>query len=183
MTGDWYAVRSPRVDEADEVGRVHTQVWREAYAETMPARFLEGLDPVKAADRWRLRLEMDEPDGIMVVATGPDGEIVGIASAGPTRDADAPTDWELYSINVLAAHQGSGVADQLIAATVAERPATLWVLRDNPRADAFYRRHGFSVEGASKIHEGSGATEIRMIRNRAVRGSVLESSSIRSDIY
>jgi ribosomal protein S18 acetylase RimI-like enzyme len=167
MTGSCYAVRSPRVEEADEVGRVHVTVWREAYAETMPAHFLEGLDPVRAADRWRLRLEMDEPDGIVVVATGREAEIVGMASAGPTRDADAPTDWELYSINVLAAHHGSGVADQLIAAAVAERPATLWVLRDNPRAEAFYRRHGFSVEGATKIHEGSGAREIRMIR-RAV---------------
>jgi len=167
MTGGWYAVRSPRVEDADEVGRVHIQVWREAYAGTMPADFLEGLDPLKAAERWRLRFEMDDPDGVVVVATGRDGEIVGIASAGPTRDEDAPTDWELYSINVLADHYGSGVADQLIAAALAHRPATLWVIRDNPRADAFYRRHGFSAEGASRIHEGSGLPEIRMIRNTA----------------
>ena len=167
MTGGWYAVRTPRVEDADEVGRVHIQVWREAYADEMPADFLEGLDPVKAAERWRLRFEMDEPDGVVVVATGRDGEIVGLASAGPTRDRDSLTDWELYSINVLAAHHGSGVADQLITAAVADRPATLWVVRDNPRADAFYRRHGFGVEGATRIHEGSGATEIRMIRNTA----------------
>jgi len=167
MTGGWYAVRSPRVEDADEAARVHIQVWREAYADNMPAEFLEGLDPVRAAERWRIRFEMDDPDGVVVVATGRDGEIVGIASAGPTRDEDALTEWELYSINVLAAHHGSGVADQLITAAVAHRPATLWVVTENPRADAFYRRHGFSVEGASKIHEGSGATEIRMIRNKA----------------
>jgi ribosomal protein S18 acetylase RimI-like enzyme len=168
MTRGWYAVRTPRVEDADEAARVHVQVWREAYADNMPADFLEGLDPVKAAERWRLRFEMDEPDGVVVVATGRDGEIVGIASAGPTRDEDSLTEWELYSINVLAAHHGSGVADQLITAAVAQRPATLWVVRDNPRADAFYRRHGFSVEGATKIHEGSGATEVRMIRNKAL---------------
>jgi len=167
MTRGWYAVRTPRVEDADEVGRVHIQVWREAYADTMPDEFLEGLDPMKAAERWRLRFEMDDPDGVVVVATGRDDEIVGLASAGPTRDEDAPTEWELYSINVLAAHHGSGAADQLITAAVADRPATLWVVRDNRRADAFYRRHGFSVEGATKIHEGSGATEIRMIRNKA----------------
>ncbi len=121
------------------------------------------LDEPQASERWKLRFEMDEPDGIVVVATGLDGEIVGFASAGPTRDGDALTEWELYSINVLAAHLGTGVADQLINAVCAERPATLWVLKDNPRAHAFYRRHGFSVEGASKVHEGSGAPEIRMI--------------------
>jgi GNAT superfamily N-acetyltransferase len=116
------------------------------------------------ADRWRLRFEMDEPDGIVVVATGADGEIVGLASAGPTRDEDAPTEWELYAINVLAAHHGTGVADQLIAAVIAQRPATLWVVRENARAHAFYRRHGFTTGGATKVHEATGASEVRMVR-------------------
>ena len=111
---------------------------------------------------------MDEPDGTVLVATGPDGGIVGFAAAGPTRDEDAPTDWELYAINVLADHYGTGVADQLIIATLAERPATLWVVNDNVRAEAFYRRHGFSVEGATKLHDGTGASEIRMVRRSGV---------------
>ena len=165
MSDSRYAVRPLRVHDTDELGRVHVQVWREAHAEHLPADYLERLDPVKSAERWRLRFEMDEPDGIVVVATGLDGEIVGFASAGPTRDKDAPTEWELYAINVLAAHHGSGVANQLIIAAIGERPATLWVARDNARARAFYRRHGFSVEGATTVHEGSGAPEIRMIRN------------------
>ncbi len=166
MRDSRYAVRPLRVQDADELGRVHVQVWREAYAQHMPADFLAGLDPVKFAERWRLRFEMDEPDGVVVVATGLEGEIDGFASAGRTRDEDAPTGWELYAINVLAEHQGTGVADQLISAAIADRPVTLWVLRDNARAQAFYRRHGFRVEGATKVHEGTGAPEIRMIRNQ-----------------
>jgi GNAT superfamily N-acetyltransferase len=106
---------------------------------------------------------MDEPNGIVVVSTEPDGEITGMASAGPTRDIDAPTPWELYSINVLAAWQGTGVADQLISAVIGQRPTTLWVVEDNARAHAFYGRHGFSVEGATRFHESTGAPEIRMI--------------------
>lgn len=111
-----------------------------------------------------LRFEMDEPDGIVVVATGFDDEIVGFASAGPTRDKDAPTEWELYAVNVLSEHHGTGIADRLIRAVVAERPATLWVVKDNARAIAFYRRHGFEVDGGSKFHEPTGAPEIRMVR-------------------
>ena len=168
MKDSRYAVRPARVVDADEVGRVHVQVWREAYAGHMPADYLEGLDPMKSAARWKLRFEMDEPDGTVLVATGPDGEIVGFAAAGPTRDEDAPTDWELYAINVLADHHGTGVADQLIIAAVAERPATLWVVNDNARAEAFYRRHGFSVEGATKLHDGTGASEMRMVRRSGV---------------
>jgi L-amino acid N-acyltransferase YncA len=165
MTDRPYAVRSPRLDDAEALGQVHVQVWREAYAEHMPTDFLEELDPVSSAERWKLRFEMDEPEGIVVVATAPDGEIVGFASAGPTRDEDAPTQWELYSINVVAAHHGSGAASQLILAALKQRPATLWVIRGNARADTFYRRHGFRVEGATKLHEGTGASEIRMIRD------------------
>ena len=168
MKDSRYAVRPARVVDADEVGRVHVQVWREAYAGHMPADYLEGLDPMKSAARWKLRFEMDEPDGTVLVATGPDGEIVGFAAAGPTRDEDAPTDWELYAINVLADHHGTGVADQLIIAVLAERPATLWVVNDNARAEAFYRRHGFSVEGATKLHDGTGASEMRMVRRSGV---------------
>ena len=159
-----YAVRPLRVQDADELGRVHIQVWREAYPEQMPADYLAGLDAVKSAEHWRLRFEMDEPDGVVVVATGSDGEIVGFASAGPTRDEHAPTQRELYAINILAEHHGTGVADQLIAAVIADRPATLWVVKDNTRAQAFYRRHGFRIEGATKAHEGTGASEIRMVR-------------------
>ena len=168
MKDSRYAVRQARVEDAGEVGRVHVQVWREAYAGHMPADYLEGLDPMKSAARWKLRFEMDEPDGTVLVATGPDGEIVGFAAAGPTRDEDAPTDWELYAINVLADHHGTGVADQLIIAAVAERPATLWVVNDNARAEAFYRRHGFNVEGATKLHDGTGASEMRMVRRSGV---------------
>ncbi len=107
---------------------------------------------------------MDEPDGIVVVATGPDNNIVGFASAGPTRDEDAPTEWELYAINVLAAHHGTGVADELMSASIAERPATLWVVTDNARAQGFYRRYGFTAEGATKLHDGTGTAEMRMVR-------------------
>ncbi|MHB8186801.1 MAG: GNAT family N-acetyltransferase [Dermatophilaceae bacterium] len=172
MSDSRYAVRPLRVHDTDELGRVHVQVWREAYAAHMPADYLEALDPVKSAERWRLRFEMEEPDGVVVVATGPDGGIVGFASAGPTRDEDAPTEWELYAINVLVTHHGSGVADQLIIAALAQRPATLWVVTDNARAQAFYRRHGFSLEGATKVHESTGTPEIRMIRRSASKLSV-----------
>jgi len=119
--------------------------------------------PELSGPHWSLRFEMDEPDGIVVVSTELDGEITGLASAGPTRDIDSPTPWELYSINVLAAHQGTGVADQLIAAVIGQRPTTVWVVEENARAHAFYGRHGFSVEGGARFQESTGAPEIRMI--------------------
>jgi len=157
-------VRPGRVGDADALGRVHTQVWHEAYASLMPAAFLGGLDAGQSAERWRLRLEVDEPDSVVVVANLPDGELVGFATAGLTRDDDGPTAWELYSINVLAAHHGTGVADDLLVAAVGDRPASLWVLTGNHRAQSFYSRYQFAPDGSTKVHEATGAAEIRLTR-------------------
>jgi len=116
------------------------------------------------ARRWRLRLEGDEPGARVAATIDEAGTIIGLATAGLTRDPDALTAWELYSINVLADQQGSGVAEELMLATVSDRDTTVWVLAQNLRAQAFYRRHGFGLEGATKEHEGSGASEMRMVR-------------------
>jgi ribosomal protein S18 acetylase RimI-like enzyme len=111
-----------------------------------------------------MRLEVDEPGSRVAAAIDEDGTIIGLAAAGVTRDDDAPTRWELYSINVLAARQGSGVADELIGVTLGQGEATVWVLAGNRRAQGFYRRHGFRPEGSSRTDELNGAREIRMVR-------------------
>ncbi|MEO8556076.1 MAG: GNAT family N-acetyltransferase [Actinomycetota bacterium] len=117
------------------------------------------------AGPWTIRLEVDEPESKVAAAVDESGTMVGLAAAGVTRDPDAPTAWELYSINVATHHHGTGVAGELITAVIAGRPATLWVVRENTRAQAFYRRYGFGIEGATKAHEGTGVPEIRMVRN------------------
>jgi ribosomal protein S18 acetylase RimI-like enzyme len=117
-----------------------------------------------SAGRWRLRLEVDEPESRVAAAIDGAGTIIGLATAGATRDQDAPTVWELYSINVLAEQQGSGVADDLIRVTVGDGDTTVWVSTENVRAQGFYLRHGFRAEGATKVHEGTGAPEMRMVR-------------------
>jgi hypothetical protein len=40
-----YVVRGARPADADEIGRVHVQVWRGAYAGLMPPDYLAALDP------------------------------------------------------------------------------------------------------------------------------------------
>ena len=88
---------------------------------------------------------------------------MGIAIAGPTKDEDAPVERELYAIYLREAHQGSGLADDLLQAVVGDGPASLWVYRDNPRASAFYVHHDFIPDGNEKI-DSAGILEIRMVR-------------------
>ena len=154
-----------RIDPADidEVAAAHVRVWQEAYAGLMPADYLASLDPVAFAAGWRSRLADQDPRVHTRVARD-DAGVVGIATWGPSRDDDAPTPYELYAINVLARGHGTGVADGLLAETIGDRAAMLWVVDGNARAMAFYRRHGFADEGGRKPEPRTGVLEVRMSR-------------------
>ncbi len=152
--------------DVDEIAEVHIQVWREAYESLMPSDYLAALDQEQFARSWRDRLKAQQPGEIMqLVGLSPDGRIAAIGSAGPSRDEDAPTAWELFAINVLAAAHGTGLADLMMADLVADRPTSLWVLDGNKHARAFYARYGFVPDGATTEHEPSGRVELRLVRN------------------
>lgn len=164
MSEHAWQVRPLAPEDCDELASVHVEVWRTAYADQMPAEYLARLDPRTWADNWRKRAADPQVAARTLVALDEQGRIVGFISAGPTRDEYALTEWELYAINLLPRAQGTGLADELIGRAVGSRPASLWVLEGNARAQAFYRRHGFVPEGAHSRHDGTGAPEIRMVR-------------------
>ena len=163
-----WTIEPIRLQDAEEVGVVHIRIWQEAYAGLMPADYLAALDPALAGERRRERIRHPVPGVAEWVARDDDG-IVGMAASGRPRDDDAPTPLELYMINVLRRAHGTGLADDLMARAVGDRPAYLWVLEGNERAISFYRRHGFVDEGARKPEPDTGVVEIRMARGHAAR--------------
>jgi ribosomal protein S18 acetylase RimI-like enzyme len=157
-----WTIARPTLDDLDEMGRVHVQVWREAYAGLLPADYLAGLDPTFGPTRWRERFG-SSPEVSWWLARDEEG-IAGMATSGPPRDEDPPAPLELYAINVLSRAHGTGLADDLMARAVGDRPAYLWVLEGNERALAFYRRHGFYDEGGRKPEPETGVVELRLAR-------------------
>ena len=92
-----------------------------------------------------------------------EGELIGIAMSGLPLDAGAVWARQLYVLYVLAADQGTGAGSALLEAIVdPEESLALWVADPNPRAQAFYLKHGFVADGAAQV-EG-GVREIRMVR-------------------
>jgi ribosomal protein S18 acetylase RimI-like enzyme len=160
-----WTIERPSLDDLEEMGRVHVQVWREAYAGLMPADYLAALDPASGPARWRERFGSSSQVSWWL-ARDAEG-IVGMTTSGAPRDDDAPAPLELYAINVLGRAHGTGLADDLMAHAVGDRPAYLWVLDGNARAAAFYRRHGFVDEGGRKAEPDTGVLEIRMVRGHA----------------
>jgi ribosomal protein S18 acetylase RimI-like enzyme len=162
-----WTIAPPALDDLDELGRVHVQVWREAYAALMPADYLASLDPTLGPKRWRERFGASSEVSWWLARD--DEGIVGMTTSGPPRDDDAPAPLELYAINVLSRAHGTGLADDLMAQAIGDRPAYLWVLEGNDRAIAYYRKHGFVDDGGRKAEPDTGVGEIRMARGHIDR--------------
>jgi predicted GNAT family N-acyltransferase len=70
----------------------------------------------------------------------------------------------LYVLYVCAADHGTGAGRGLLEAVIdSAEPAVLWVADPNPRAQAFYRTHGFTADGNAQVQDG--VREIRMVRD------------------
>ena len=156
-------VRPATVADAAEIARVHIAAWRETYTRLLPPGALDDLDPVVRAERWTEIIGDDSTD---VWVAEHDGMIIGWASASAGRDVDAPRDLELEGIYVLAAEHGGGAGQALLEAAISDRPAYLWSAADNPRAQAFYLRNGFSDDGTRSEHPLAGhpVTIARFVR-------------------
>ncbi|WP_245650736.1 GNAT family N-acetyltransferase [Nocardia harenae] len=150
-------------EHAEAVTDCHVLCWREAHADVLPAHLLDALRTGRGAGRWR-RVARD-PLIETRVALAASGAVLGFASAGPARDIAAPTALELHALYVRAAEHGTGLADALLEGVVpAGTPCALWVLAANPRARAFYRRHGFRDDGARGLDPFALLPTLRMVR-------------------
>ncbi|WP_114558254.1 GNAT family N-acetyltransferase [Desertihabitans aurantiacus] len=158
-----YVVRAAVAEDAPGMASVHVESWRQTYRGIVPDTVLDDPDMPGRRQRWWVRAITEQAEGTTAVVVAEHlGQIVGIVSAGRPRDDDATWPLELFVIYLLEEHHGSGVGARLLHAVVADGPAALWVAQPNPRAQAFYRKHGFVADGASK-HEG--IPEIRMVRD------------------
>lgn len=156
-------VRPAVASDARGIAVVHVQAWREAYARQLPSEFLAGLDVEPRVARWAAIIEDDKTD-VSVAET--ESGIVGWATASDGRDEDRPVPRELEGIYLLRLAYGSGAGQELLTAVIGDRPAYLWMLDDNPRAEAFYRRNGFQRDGAAREQRMAGTMipVIRMVR-------------------
>ncbi|MCC3329736.1 GNAT family N-acetyltransferase [Nocardia abscessus] len=140
----------------------HISCWREAYRGLVPDHVLDAFDIERRAELWeRDRVRYPGRTHVAIV----EDDVVGFASAGPPAAADAVTPLELHALYVRSRWHGSGVADDLIRAALdPAAPCSLWVFERNARAQAFYRRHGFVLDGTRKLESFTAEVEVRMVR-------------------
>jgi GNAT superfamily N-acetyltransferase len=152
------------MEDAAHMARVHVRCWQETYRELMPDAVLDDPALLAARERfWTARLTDERWRGNYAAVAERDGGLVGIAMSGPPLDVGAAWVRQLYVLYVRAAEHGTGAGPALLEAVVdPEELVALWVADLNPRAQAFYRKHGFVADGTTQV-EG-GVREIRMVR-------------------
>ncbi|MEV8150765.1 GNAT family N-acetyltransferase [Arthrobacter sp. NPDC080073] len=160
-----FTLRPATVDDAEPLTRMHVAAWRESYGHLLPEEFFAFRE---ATINARIERQREALAGSYkpMLAHDADGALVGIASAGKAPDEDSPCELQLQVIYTLRHVHGLGVGQALVDAVIGNSAAFLWVLEDNPRAQAFYRRNGFRADGTRQLlpPEWHELPEIRMVR-------------------
>jgi ribosomal protein S18 acetylase RimI-like enzyme len=162
-----------RAAEADARGiaEVHVGTWRHAYRGLLPGEYLAAVTVESRERYWATELGVLPPDRRPWLAEA-DRQIVGFASAGPSRDDGASSSTgEVYAVYVLPDCWDRGVGRNLLAH--AERDlrqhgydqATLWVLADYERARRFYEAAGWQADGGVR-QERIGERDVTEVRYR-----------------
>ncbi len=157
-------VRPARIQDVEMMARVVVTSWQETYRGLVSDGVLD--DPGLLAARiqfWIAALTDESSPRRRVAVAERGGQVIGVAMSGPPQDADAVWSRQLYVLYVYADDHGTGAGAGLLTWVVPPtESAVLWVAGPNPRAQAFYRRHGFLPDGASAVEEG--IRVIRMVR-------------------
>ena len=146
------------------MARVHVWSWQQTYRGLMSDEILDDPSLQFRRERlWTAALSDERYAKHRVAVAEHRGQVVGIAMAGPPADGDSSSAAHLYVLYLLDAHHGSGAGTGLLEAVIGSaESASLWVADPNPRAQAFYRKHGFRPDGMDRVEDG--VREIRMSR-------------------
>lgn len=146
-----YQLRIPTAADTEAVVQLHINSWRETYGHLLPATFFDDQFLEQRRRMWTDNLQSISSGWEMRVAESEDG-LAGFALVGPAS-GESPRGRELHMIYVLNAHQGSGLGQQLLEATLGSDAGVLWVEKTNDRAQGFYRRNGFELDGTEEPDE------------------------------
>ncbi len=164
-------IREARPEDAPAIAQIHVATWRVAYRGQLPDAYLDSLDPKQREPMWRRTIGM--PDHPVFVAVDA-GRIVGFCSLTRSRNPGAgEAAGEIPTLYVEPGRWRRGCGARLLdaalqrAAAMNLREVTLWVLDSNRQARAFYEKHGFVRDGATKEEQRWGVTarEVRYRRS------------------
>jgi GNAT superfamily N-acetyltransferase len=142
------------------VAGVHVRSWQGAYRGLIDDEFLDALRPEDRAARYAFGCA--DPASPRTFLAEEDGDLLGFATIGPSRDADAPGRGELYALYVDPDRWRGGTGRLLLVESrrrlreAGHDEAILWVLRGNEMAERFYLGDGWHRDGGERVERPYG---------------------------
>ena len=162
-------LRTANINDATGIARCHVRSWQEIYRGHLSDEYLDNLDPKRRAEDWTRALA---DQGAAVTIYESNSTVLGFVCLVPSRDSDAiPGAVELAAIYVDPDHWREGIGRTLVewvhdwARERGTSEMTLWVLRENEKAKAFYAQLGWE-ETEDRRDETIGGTKITESRYR-----------------
>jgi ribosomal protein S18 acetylase RimI-like enzyme len=164
-------IREATVEDAQAIATIHVDSWQAAYRGILPEAYLANLAVTQRREAWRKSIIAGRPR-VLVAHADTDAEkpILGWVAFGDSRDGDKDHRWaEVETIYIAPALWRKGVGKRLMDAarhalqSAGYTDVALWVLLDNRRARAFYKRSGFVCDNSSRGVQlgGKWLTELR----------------------
>jgi ribosomal protein S18 acetylase RimI-like enzyme len=164
-------VRDAMVDDAEALASAHIDAWRVGYRGVVADEYLDADEfATSRRERWHAwTWQTAVPESRLFVVTI-QGRVVGFGQTGPEHaDPTLPRSpaassgdrGEVYGFYLHPSAWGSGAAAALMSRCEEYlrdegfHSAVLWVLRDNPRALAFYEKAGWYFTGAESMFSPS----------------------------
>jgi GNAT superfamily N-acetyltransferase len=149
------------------IAAVHVASWRKIYDGVLDPATLAELDEADLTREWTAAIEHPGSPEVHVWVLEDDGDVIGYARTGPTRD-EYPDNgvFEIYGFYTHPSVWGTGAGAVMMDGVLDDfrrrgvETATLWVVRDNPRARRFYEKHGWAHE-PGPTNTCFGAPEVR----------------------
>lgn len=141
-------IRKARLEDSEQIGRVHYQSWLETYRGIMDDDYLDNISLQNRIDNVKNYYQVCQVAEI-------NDEIVGIITCDSSRDDDLIDTLEIIGLYVLKAHHRNGIGKSLIEKCIEVNSrythVTLWVSKDNDNAIKAYKNIGFVEDGKHKV--------------------------------
>ena len=134
------------IGQADIIGQVHSEAWRQAYVGVFSESFLREDTVEKRKQEF---LESFGNKDIFYYVVYEDITPVGIIKVIEEFDA-----YEIASFYILEKYRNKGYGTQAILYLKRElnkKRIRLWVLEDNTKAIQFYEKNGFKFSGNTRV--------------------------------
>lgn len=163
-------IRMAEQRDCAELAKVHVASWQTAYKGLIDQDYLDNLNVEDREKGWSKNLIENQHK---IYLQFDSDRLIGFASSCQCRDDDALSSWdEIATFYFLERYWGKGHSHALMSHILAKidvsgnAATTVWVLRKNLRAQKFYAKHGFVLEGKEKIVQRGPIVldDLRMIR-------------------